>query len=1094
MAEKSKRPRAATGTATGELHADSDVWQQYRHMAEAAGDVLFATDSAGLLTNISPAILHLTGFRPDELRGRPFAQLFPASWADYVHELEDGQRAVLPLRAQSSGEIYAELLLLHYEDGTLRGILRDVTERYRIERSLQESETRYRAIVEDQTELICRFRTDGTLTFVNDAFRRYYNQPLEALLDHSVFSLIVPEDQPVLREKIHKLSVQQPTLAHTQRALVGGEQRWQQWTLRAIYNLDHQVAEIQAVGRDIHARKEAEAQHRLDLIRYRALFERTNDAVFIIGLNGLHLAANQQAARMLGCQIDEIVGARIEDFVVPQDREQMRRVFQQLLNGDKIPVVERLFRRKNGDEFPAEINIAMVYDEKEQPLHAQSIVREITHRKQTEDVLQRALLQVETLYTVNQVLINAESLEDMLQAFASIAQDKERTGAALLYVQSDVQGKPEALELAAQIVPFNKQGEDIGTRYALGDNSMWSLPYNDGRITSIVDTESTLPNGSELLAQGLRARGLRAGVFIPLTSRRSQWVGLVVLAWPRPHQLSVYQQQLYTILAPQLATLVENRRLFEVTQAAMHSLAASEERLRMVLTNAPVVLVATDAEGRFTLVEGRSVEVLGLHPEQLIGQPLKVLSEAVPEVEQHFKRALKGESFTKTVETRGVALETRYSPLRTPEGRIAGVIGVATDVTERVRVERELNQRVEQLVALQQVEDEVSENLNIEYVLTMALDAAVRLSGSDTGFIGLLESDVLRVAESVGNYQRDSQLEPYKGIIGRVLRHQQPELVADVHADPDYVAFIPKTKAKIVIPLISHETVIGVLNLEANKPERFTPETLEFAKLLAARIAVAVDNARLYSRLETQVEELRQLYGQVKKLEQLKTDMIRIASHDLRNPLATIVGYLELLRWDKEEMTPDHRDYIESIGRATERMQKITSDILSLERIEETALEEQTESVDIADLVTRLIPEMNDQARKKAQQLSFDVPPHPLQVTGDSIQLTEAMTNLVNNAIKYTPPNGQIEVLLRRDGLSVIFEVKDTGIGIPEDQQGRLFEPFYRVRTVETKKIEGTGLGLHLVKNIVDRHNGRMIFSSVYGKGSTFGFSLPAKE
>jgi signal transduction histidine kinase len=102
--------------------------------------------------------------------------------------------------------------------------------------------------------------------------------------------------------------------------------------------------------------------------------------------------------------------------------------------------------------------------------------------------------------------------------------------------------------------------------------------------------------------------------------------------------------------------------------------------------------------------------------------------------------------------------------------------------------------------------------------------------------------------------------------------------------------------------------------------------------------------------------------------------------------------------------------------------------------------------------------------------------------------------NLINNAIKYTPPAGRVDVHLRLDANNAIFEVKDNGYGVPEEQQARLFEPFYRVRTNETKKIEGTGLGLHLVKNIVDRHNGRMIFSSVYGEGSTFGFTLPAAK
>ena len=111
---------------------------------------------------------------------------------------------------------------------------------------------------------------------------------------------------------------------------------------------------------------------------------------------------------------------------------------------------------------------------------------------------------------------------------------------------------------------------------------------------------------------------------------------------------------------------------------------------------------------------------------------------------------------------------------------------------------------------------------------------------------------------------------------------------------------------------------------------------------------------------------------------------------------------------------------------------------------------------------------------------------------GDLAQLYEAISNLIGNAIKYTPERGLIDVCLRKkDGL-IIFDVRDNGFGIPEEHHERLFQPFYRAHTQETTGIEGTGLGLHLVKKIVERHRGKMIFRSTYGQGSTFGFSLPA--
>jgi two-component system, OmpR family, phosphate regulon sensor histidine kinase PhoR len=112
-------------------------------------------------------------------------------------------------------------------------------------------------------------------------------------------------------------------------------------------------------------------------------------------------------------------------------------------------------------------------------------------------------------------------------------------------------------------------------------------------------------------------------------------------------------------------------------------------------------------------------------------------------------------------------------------------------------------------------------------------------------------------------------------------------------------------------------------------------------------------------------------------------------------------------------------------------------------------------------------------------------------VTGDEAQLQEAFVNILMNAIKYTPANGRIQIRLRQQDAFALLEIQDSGFGIPDELQPNLFRPFYRAKTQDTANIPGTGLGLHLVKNIIERHQGRMIFQSTYGSGSTFGFILP---
>jgi signal transduction histidine kinase len=262
-------------------------------------------------------------------------------------------------------------------------------------------------------------------------------------------------------------------------------------------------------------------------------------------------------------------------------------------------------------------------------------------------------------------------------------------------------------------------------------------------------------------------------------------------------------------------------------------------------------------------------------------------------------------------------------------------------------------------------------------------------------------------------------------------------------------------------------------------------------KSLADRAALALENALLLKEKEAQLQELSEIHSRLMKLEQLKTDMIRIAAHDLRNPLGSIIGFGQLMMEEKERLEPDHVDFLEMINRSASKMQKIIEDILSLERIEEMQKGTFTNRIDLTEIIRSSVADMGIRALSKHQHLTLDMGDMPVLVSGDEPQIREAADNLIGNAIKYTPEQGQIVVSLRTINDRAVFEVEDNGIGIPEAQQSKLFSPFFRAKTEETQDIEGTGLGLHLVKNIIERHHGRMRFSSTYGKGSMFGFEMP---
>lgn len=441
--------------------------------------------------------------------------------------------------------------------------------------------------------------------------------------------------------------------------------------------------------------------------------------------------------------------------------------------------------------------------------------------------------------------------------------------------------------------------------------------------------------------------------------------------------------------------------------------------------------------------------------------------------------------------------EAEIGVLRDLAQAVMTEIELRHEVLERQAVEADLRRQVDMLSRLTEFNNEVGHKLNVSDVLRVALNTALRLSRAQCGYLGLVEEGAIRLAQWQGDYSEtaiNDYMQSKTSVVARVLHTRIPEHIQDVDNDPDYVALIPDTRAKIVIPLVSRGNLLGVLNLETPNPGYFDADIFSFLQVLAARVAVAVDNAHLYEMLEHKFEELSLAHAKLSHLEQLKTDIIRIAAHDLRNPIGIITGYLHLL---DRTVTPATHDEItpllEPIAEAAERMHAITDNILSLQRVEALAADGAS-CVDLTRIVCDAYAGLAASAGGKSLDFHLDAPADALDVRAESAYLTEAVANLINNAIKYTPTGGAVTVRLTSDAHRAVFNVTDTGCGVPESAQQTLFQPFKRVRTEETAGIEGTGLGLYLVKQVIERFGGDMHFESTYRHGSTFGFTLPLAE
>jgi signal transduction histidine kinase len=278
----------------------------------------------------------------------------------------------------------------------------------------------------------------------------------------------------------------------------------------------------------------------------------------------------------------------------------------------------------------------------------------------------------------------------------------------------------------------------------------------------------------------------------------------------------------------------------------------------------------------------------------------------------------------------------------------------------------------------------------------------------------------------------------------------------------------------VSVPLRTHGRLVGMVGYGSRSIRRFSQSDLAFIITTADLFAVAIENARLY-------EEIRRTL-------RLREEFMSAAAHELRSPVAVIKGRTQLtLKVDAREV--EARRALEDILRASERVTRLTDDLLAVIRVRPDLVRLNREPFDLSALTRSVV----DQVRWTTTQHEFRIATDgPLVVDADRSLISEVLNRLLENALRYTPEGGVIEVDAWREGNAALVTVTDHGVGIPTDRQLHVFEPFYElVASGEPGYVGLVSLGLYLSKQIIDAHSGRIWFVSEPAKGSTFGFSLP---
>lgn len=385
------------------------------------------------------------------------------------------------------------------------------------------------------------------------------------------------------------------------------------------------------------------------------------------------------------------------------------------------------------------------------------------------------------------------------------------------------------------------------------------------------------------------------------------------------------------------------------------------------------------------------------------------------------------------------------------------------------------------------------------YEITAALKAesvffSVRYGNDHRFFIGttahrrLSEADLVRLSESTRSHG------------GRAI-------VADLLSRDDALRpLLARHKIALVQPLILEKDMTSYLFLGEKQSGQYTHRDIGVLETASDELAIAIRNAlsvqdikeindTLQQRIEEATSELRTSNEQLKRLDAAKDEFVSMASHQLRTPLTSVKGYISMvLEGDAGGITPAQRKLLEEAFDSSERMVHLISDFLNVSRLQTGKFVIDKSPVNLADLVKQEVDSLTSTAEARSLRLRYRKPGYFPTLYLDEGKIRQVVMNFIDNAIYYSREHSNISVDLAIEEGGAVLKVRDSGIGVPKDQQAHLFTKFFRADNARRQRPDGTGVGLFLAKKVIVAHGGTILFESAEGEGSIFGFRLPIKK
>ncbi|MCA1564274.1 MAG: PAS domain S-box protein [Acidobacteria bacterium] len=847
--------------------------------------------------------------------------------------------------------------------------------------------------------------------------------------------------------------------------------------------------------------KRAESKMTVSERRFRQLADNIDQVFWVYDLSEARVVyANPAYETMWGETRENLYKDEGAFFAIlhPDDRERMIDVLRRQRAGARTEAEYRIVRRDGTVRWIHDRGFP-VRDAQGTVLRIVGIAEDVTQRKAAEKALREQTEAVETVNRVGQMLAGELDLHKLLQAVTDAA--TELTGAhfgSFFYNVLDEAGASYMLYTLSGVpreafahFPMPRATDLFGPTFR-GEGT---IRINDVRLDPRYGKNSPyhgMPEGHLPVTSYLA---------VPVVSRTGEVLGGLFFGHEEAGVFTERAGHIIEGLAAQAAIAVDNARLFDSARKERANAEANERYYRFLAEAIPQIIWTARPDGFIDYYNQRWYEYTGMRLEETEGWGWQSLLHAddaercvehwkhcvetgeVYDIEGRFRRASDGQYRWHL----GRAL-----PLRDADGQIVKWFGASTDIDDRKHAE-------EQQRFLAEASATLVTSLDYEATLT----ALARLSVprlADWCTVDMLADD--RIIERLAVAHQDpakvelawelNRLYPHDFYetegVSKVIRTGRPELypnipdelLALVSRDAAHLKILRELglKSSMIIPLVAHNRVLGAITLmAAESGRRFNAADLNFAEDLAQRAALAVDNARLYREAQ--------------EVNRLKDEFLATLSHELRTPLTAVLGWTRLLGTGQlDEAT--HQRALETIERNAQSQVQLIDDILDVSRIIRGKLRLNVRAAELAPVIEAAVDSVRPAAEAKGIRLQVVLDPRAGPVSGDPDRLQQVVWNLLSNAIKFTPKDGRVQVLLVRAGSHLELTVSDTGQGIEKKFLPYVFDRFRQADPSTTRTHGGLGLGLAIVRHLIELHGGTAtVESEGAGQGTTFKVSLP---